>query len=148
MESVDFKIVDCTYAEPIDNSFSISGIKYEADNVIIFIAILLVFFLLCLIFVRKDKEYTYSKLDKLGIVFNFLIGILVVPFISVASMLLGIVESDVELINQIIYNIPSIEILCLALSVVFRRKGYSKPGFFIQFVGILMFVLVFVLESL
>lgn len=148
LESVGFKIVDCTYAEPIDNSFSISGIKYEADNVIIFITILLVFFLLCLIFVRKDKEYTYSKLDKLGIVFNFLIGILVVPFISVASMLLGIVESDVELINQIVYNIPSIAILGLTLSVVFRRKGYSKPGFFIQFVGILMFVLVFALGAL
>ena len=148
LSSIDFKIVDCTYPEPIDNSFSLSGIKYGADNVIVFTAILFVFFLLCLLFVRKDKKITYSKLDKLGIVLNFVVGIVAVPFISVACMLFGLVESSVELINQITYNIPPMTLLCLALSIVFRRKGYSKTGFFIQFVGILMFVLIFLLESL
>ena len=148
MESIGFKIIDFTYAEPIDNSFSFSGIKYEADNVIIFMAILLVFFLLCLIFVHKDKEYQYSKLDKLGIILNFLVGIIAMPFISIVCILFGLVESNVELINQIIYNIPPITILCLALSIVFRRKGFSKTGFFIQFGGILLFVLTCVLETL
>ena len=148
LTSIDFKIVDYTYPEPIDNSFSFSGISYEADNIIIFITILLVFFLLCLIFVRKDKEYQYSGLDKIGIVLNFLVGIFAVPFISVSCMLFGIVESDVELINQITYNIPPLVILCLALSVVFRRKGFSKPGFFIQFAGIVPFILVLVLDAL
>lgn len=142
-ESVEFKLIDFTYAEPIENNFSFSGIRYEADNVIIFIAILLVFFLLCLILVGKDKEYQYSKLDKLGIAFNFLVGIVAVPFISFLCIMFGIVESHIELINQIVYNIPSITILCLALSVVLRRKGYSKIGFFIQFVGILSFALIF-----
>ena len=145
LTSIGFKIVDYTYAEPIDNSFSFSGIKYGSDNVVIFIAISLVFFLLCLTFVRKDKKYKYSKLDKFGIVLNFLEGIVVVPFISVACMLFGIVESDVELINQITYNIPSVAILCLALSVAFRRKGFSKAGFWIQFARILMFICVFIL---
>lgn len=148
LTSIDFKIVDCTYPEPIENSFSFSGIKYGADNVIIFTAILFVFFLLCLIFVRKDKKYQYSKLDKLGIVLNFIVGIVAVPFITVACMLFGIVESSVELINQITYNIPPMALLCLALSVALRRRGYSKTGFFIQFAGILMFVLVFALGSL
>lgn len=148
LESIDFKLIDFTYPEPIENSFSFSGIKYDADNIVIFAAILLVFFLFCLIFVRKDKEYRYSGLDKFGIVCNFLTGIFVIPFITVVCMLFGIVESNVELINQITYNIPSIAILCLALSVVFRRKGFSKTGFFIQFGGILPFVLVFVLDAL
>lgn len=147
LESIGLEIVDFTYAEPIENSFSFAGIKYDADNVLIFVAILLAFFLLCLIFVRKDKEYRDSKLDKVGIVFNVLVGIFAVPFITISCMLFGIVESHIELINQIIYNIPSITILCLALSVVFRRKGYSKTGFFIQFGGILPFVLVFALDA-
>ena len=146
LEPIDFKIVDFTYAEPIENKFSFSGVHYEADHVFIFVAILLVFFLLCLIFVRKDKALRYSKLDKLGIAFNFLVGIVAVPFISLFCTMFGIVESSIELVNQIVYNIPSIAILCLALSVVFRRKGYSKTGFFIQFIGILPFVLIFVLE--
>ena len=148
LESIGFRIVDFTYAEPVENSFSFSGIRYEADNVIIFVAISLVFFLLCLIFIRKDKEYHYAKLDKFGVVLNFLVGLIAVPFITIVCMLYGIVENHIELINQIIFNIPSITILCLALSVVFRRKGYSKTGFFIQFGGILPFVLIFVLDAL
>ena len=142
LESIGFKIIDFTYAEPMENSFSFSGIKYEADNVWIFVAILLVFFILCLIFVRKDKTYQYAKLDKLGIVLNFLTGALAVPFITVSCMMFGIVEGNIELINQITYNIPPIAILGLALSVVFRRKGFSKTSFGIQFVGILLFILV------
>ena len=147
LESVGFKIIDFTYPEPLENRFFFSGIQYKADNVIIFIAIMSVFFLLCLIFVRKDKEYRYSKLDKAGIVLNFLMGIIAVPFISFFCILFGIVESRVELINQITYNTPSIAILCLALAVVLRRKGYSKTGFFIQFGGILAFALILVLDT-
>lgn len=148
LESIGFKIIDVTYAEPIANSFSFSGIQYEADNVVIFIGIMLVFFLLCLIFVRKDKEYRYTRLDKVGIVCNFLMGIIVVPFISFFCILFGIVESHIELINQLTYNIPSFAILCLALSVVLRRKGYRKASFFIQFGGILPFVLILVLDAI
>ena len=148
LKSIGFKIIDFTYAEPIENSFSFSGISYEADNIIIFNAILLVFFLLCLIFVRKDKEYQYSGLDKVGIFFNFIIGIFALPFIALVCTLFGIVESNVELINQITYNTPPIAILCLALSVVFRRKGLRKTGFFIQFGGILLFVLTALMDTL
>ena len=109
---------------------------------------MVVYLVLSLLFVRKDKEYQYSKLDKVGIIFNFLTGIIVVPALSVICMMFGIVESHVELINQITYNIPSITILCLALSVVFRRKGCSKPGFFIQFGGIPLFILILILDIL
>ena len=141
------KIIDFTYAEPIENRFSFSGISYEADNIIIFNAILLVFFLLCLIFVRKDQEYRYTGLDKAGIVLNFLMAILAVPVISFLCMMFSIVGSSFALIDQIIYNIPPMAILCLALSVVLRRKGYSKAGFFVQFGVILPFVLVVALDA-
>ena len=146
LESIGFKIVDFTYAEPIENRFSFHGIHYEADNVPIFTSIMFVFLLLCVIFVRKDQEYQYTNLDKFGVVCNFLTGIIAVPFITFFCILFGIVESHIELINQITYTIPPIAILCLALSVVFRRKGSSKTGFFIQFVGILLFLLIFVLD--
>lgn len=147
-ESIGFKIIDFTYAEPIENSFSFSGIEYKPDNVVIFVGILFVFFLLCVIFVRKDKEYVYSKLDKLCIVCNFLVGLLAVPFITIICIMFGLAGSNMALIDQIVYNIPSIAILCLALSVVFRRKGFSKTGFFIQFGGILLFALIMALDTL
>ena len=148
LESIGFKVVDFTYEEPIENKFFISSVQYEADNVIIFITISAVFFLICLIFVRKDKEYQYSKIDKVGIVLNFLVAIFAVPFICISCILFGLVENSVELINQITYNTPPIAIVCLALSVVLRRKGYSKPGFFIQFGGIALFLLILFLDIL
>ena len=148
LESIGFKIVDFTYAEPIENSFSFSGVSYEADNIIIFVAISIVFLLLCLIFVRKDEELQYSKLDKAGIILNFIVGALAVPFITVFCMSFGIVGSNAEIINQITYNIPSLAIICLGLSVSLRRKGFSKSGFIVQFGGILPFVIVLISEAL
>lgn len=148
LKSIGFKIVDYTYAEPIENSFSFSGIEYKADHVVIFIAISVVCLILCLIIVRKEKAYQYTKLDKFGIFLNFLMAIVIVPCLSVLCMAFGIVESNVEFVNQIIYNIPAFTILCLALSVVFRRKGFSKTGFYIQFGTIIPFVLALVAEYL
>ena len=146
LESIDFKIVDFTYAAPIENSFSFSGAQYEADNIIIFMAITLVFFILCLIFVRKDQEYRYTILDKFGIALNFLVGIFVIPVICWFCLFFSIVGSSVPLIDQTIYNIPPISVFCLALSVVLRRKGYPKTGFFIQFGGLLLAAIIFTLE--
>ena len=148
LESIGFEIVDFTYAEPIENSFSFSGIQYEADHVTVFVLITAVYLVLCLVFVRKDKEYQYSEFDKVGIIFNFIMGIVVLPFLTFICTMFGIVENRVELINQITYSTPSIGVLCLALSIVFRRKGYSKPGFFVQFGGIMLFILILILDTL
>ena len=114
----------------------------------IFVVISLVFFIACLIFVRKDKDYKYSIFDKVGIVFNFLVGIVAIPFITFICYAFGIVESGAEIINQITYNTPSIAIMLLAWSVVFRRKGFSKTGFYIQFAGIVPLVLILVFDAL
>ena len=143
LDSIGFKLIEATYADPIENSFSFAGIKYKADNITIFVAIMCVYLLLCLIFVRRDKEYSYSTLDKVGIALNFLLGIVAMPFIYFFCMFFSLVGSGMVLVDQIVYTMPPFAILCLALSVVFRRRGYSKPGFFIQFVGILPFVILF-----
>ena len=148
LAAVGFRFVDFSYAEPIENSFSFSGIEYEADNIIFFVALLLVFLLVCIIFVRKDKEYKYSYLDKSCIIVNFIVGIVAVPFIYILCTLFGLVGSGYAWIDQIIYNIPPFAILCLALSIIFRRKGYSKTGFFIQFAGILPFAMIMVWDCI
>ena len=139
------KIIDCSYPQPIENSFSFSGIKFEADNITIFLAITFLFLLLSLIFVRKDKEYTYSTLDKFGIALGFVIGFIAIPFIYSMCMFLSLAESGVAIVDYIIYSFAPFATFCLALSVIFRRKGFSKTGFFAQLVGILPFVIFFVL---
>ena len=148
LDTIGFKIIDYIYAKPIENSFSFSGIQYEADNIIIFVAIMTIYLVLCLVFVHKDQEYQYSKLDIVSIVLNFITGIFVVPALTIICMLFGIVESHIELINQITYSIPPIAVLGLAQSVVLRRKGYSKSSFFIQFSGIFLFIVILLLDIL
>ena len=148
LASIGFRFVDFSFGEPIENSFSFSGIEYEADNIIFFVALTAIFLLLCIIFVRKDKEYKYSYLDKSCMVVNFIVGIVAVPFIYIICTLFGLVGSGYEWIDQIIYNIPPMAILCLALSVIFRRKGFPKTGFFVQFGGIVLFVLFLIVETL
>jgi hypothetical protein len=81
-------------------------------------------------------------------VVNFIVGIVAVPFIYIICTLFGLVGSGYEWIDQIIYNIPPMAILCLALSVIFRRKGFPKTGFFVQFGGIVLFVLFLIVETL
>ena len=139
LNEIGFKIVDYSYPEPIENSFSFSGLFYEADNVPIFVLVALVILILCLIFVRKDKEYKYSALDKVGIAMNFVVGIVALPFISFFCWISGILGGE-DFITQLTYNTPFIAIICLAASIVLRRKGISKTGFFIQFAGIVLFV--------
>lgn len=146
LAAIGFRFTDFSYAQPIENSFSFSGIKYEADNIIYFVALMLVFLVICIIFVRKDKEYKYSYLDKSCIIVNFIVGIVAVPFIYIICTLHGIVGSSYEWIEQFIYNIPPISILCLALSVVFRRSGLRKTGFFVQFGGVGIFSIVLLIE--
>lgn len=146
LAAIGFRFIDFSYAQPIENSFSFSGIKYEADNIIYFVALMLVFLIICIIFVRKDKEYKYSYLDKSCIIVNFIVVIIGVPFIYIICTLHGIVGSSYEWIEQFIYNIPPISILCLALSVVFRRRGLRKTGFFVQFGGVGIFSIVLLIE--
>lgn len=146
LAAVGFRVLDVCYENPIENSFSFSGVTYEPDNIIFFVVLMLIFLLVCIIFVRKDKEYKYSKLDIAGIISNFIVGIIAVPFITLICTMFGLTGSGYEWIDQCTYNIPSFTILCLALSVMLRRKGYSKQGFFIQFSGILAFVLMFLTD--
>ena len=141
LEAIGFRFIEFSYPEPIENSFSISGVRYSGDNVMIFVAILLVFLLLCLIFVRKDKEYQYSTFDKIGIALNFVIGFVSLPFITLVCAFSEIVGSSTGFLDQMTFTIPPFAMLCLALSIVFRRKGLSKTGFFIQFAGILLFAI-------
>ena len=146
LEDLEFEIIECSYPEPIENSFSLSGVQYSGDNVCIFVIILLVFLLLCLIFVRREKEYKYSTFDKIGIAINFIMGIIVLPFITIICILYEIVGSSTAFLSQMTFTIPPIAILCLALSIVFRRKGFSKTGFFIQFGGSVLFALSLLME--
>lgn len=141
LASIGFRFLDFQYAEPIENSFSFSGVSFEGDNITAFFVLMLIFLIACIIFVRKDEDYEVSYFNKSCVIINFIVGIIAAPFIYIICALFSIVGSGYEWIDQIIYNIPPITVFCIALSVIFRRKGYSKTGFFVQFGGVALFLL-------
>lgn len=148
LESLGFRFIEYSYPEPIENSFSVSGVLYSGDNVNIFVMIMLVFLILCLIFVRKEKDIEYSTFDKIGIVLNFVIGIVVLPFITLVCILHELIGGGADFLSQFTFTIPPLAILCLALSIVFRRKGYKRWGFFTQFGGSVLFVLSLLMDTI
>lgn len=93
-----------------------------------------------------------KKIDKLGIVFNIILGIAYIPFSFFCWLSLMISEITIGATNPLYLHIVDlfcivdffIPLLCLigiVLSVIFRAKGYSVLSFVIQFAPIIVFIL-------
>jgi len=93
-----------------------------------------------------------TKLDKIGVVFNILLGLLYIP-LSLFSLLMQMVSEAligatnplyIALIHISCAIFLIVSLLCPAgiiVSVVLRRKGYSRASFITQFIPLIMFVL-------
>ena len=93
-----------------------------------------------------------KRIDRIGKIFNFILGILYIP-LSLFSWLLQMAsESIIDAANPLYINLINIfcviafliPLLCMAgilLSIVFRRKGRSVFSFVIQFLPLVIFLL-------
>ena len=93
-----------------------------------------------------------KKLDKIGTVFNIILGASYIP-LSLFSWLLQMVsESTIDATNPLyitlieIFCIISfiIPFLCVAgiiVSLILRKKGYSISSFVVQFLPLVIFIL-------
>ena len=93
-----------------------------------------------------------KKLDKIGKIFNVILGITYIP-LSLFSWLLQMAsEITMEATNSIYITLINvfcvvcfiIPLLCIAgiiVSVILREKGYSKSSFIVQFVPLAIFIL-------
>ncbi len=102
--------------------------------------------LICVILVKKSEEVSYSVLDKVGIVLNFIGVFAVLPIISLAACLIQAYPTGPDWIYQAYLCVPPIIVFSIAASVALRRKGFGKSGFFVQFLGIIVEVILAVLE--
>jgi hypothetical protein len=57
------------------------------------------------------------------------------------AVLIDLEGGGPELYYQILYFIPAVSVLCIALSVALRRKGYGKCSLITQLIGPAIFVL-------
>ena len=148
-ENFDAEIISWEYPEPIENSFRFSGFsRLYAISMLVMLVIAFLTVLACLIFVRKDPDVNYKALDIISIVANFLIAFMVIPFITIVMFFSPLVMDSESLMYQIYLCIPALTAFTIAASIALRRKGFTKSGFFVQFVCPVLFFATIFVESL
>ena len=141
LAQLGLSIVSWEYPEPIENRFSFGGISLSSEATMYTAIIAIVALLACMILIKKEKEIVYRKMDKVSIVLNFLIAIVVFPFIFMVSALSEIV-ADTSIWQQILYFAPALTVLGIGASVTLRRLGCKRIGFWSQFAGPVVFDLI------
>ena len=149
LEQFDAELVSWEMPNPIENTFKFNGFSYmHALSMIVMLVIGVLAIISTIIFVKKDSLITLRALDKISIPFNFIIGFLAIPFITLVVFLMELFVTGDEFIYQLDLCIPALTAFTIATSIALRRKGYSKLGFIIQFIGPALFLLSVILEEL
>lgn len=147
LKEMGFSLIGFEYPKPIDNAFSFGGIALSSQAVMLTSAIAVAALLASMIAIKRDKELTYSALDKISVIFNFLVVIIAFPFILIASSLSELV-SDASFLCQVLYLTAPMTIAGVAASVILRRLGENKRfSFLVQFAGPLVFILILLLDN-
>ena len=141
----DAEIISWEYPKPIENSFVFSGFAMINETTMllsVLVGILTV--IACLVFVKKAD--IYGSLDTVGVVLNFLLAFLALPFMTLVVWLLTAFPTAHDAYYQIHLCVPAVTLYTLAASISCRRLGRSKLGFFIQFTGPAIFLILMAVE--
>ena len=140
------EIISWEYPEPIENRFTFGGFALmHAGSMLAMLVVGLLTVLACGILVKKDKSLADNVLDIFSIVLNFVICFAAIPFMTITIALMQIVVSSNDPVYQIALCVPAITAFTLAASVALRRIRFPKTGFFLQFLGPVLFVLTLIL---
>lgn len=147
LDTFGAEIVSWEYPEPIENSLIFHGFAgLSTDSMIAMSVVGLLTLVACLIFVKKDPAVTYKVLDYIGIVLNFGIIFIALPIIGLAGAMIQMFPTGADWIYQADLCVPVITAFAVAASVSLRRLGFSKSGFFIQFLGPAALVILSIFE--
>ena len=136
------KLISFEYPNPIENKLVFSHISYFSGAVVLpILLIALLALVITIIFVRKEKELQYKAVDIVSLVLNIIIGVTLIPFVSILALLIDIEGGGPELYYQVLYFIPAFSVLCITASVALRRKGYGIKSLIAQFIGPLVFAI-------
>ena len=142
------KIVSFEYPEPIENSLSFSHFVFPESEVI-FPSIIIAFvaWIVTLIFVKKDKEYIRKPINIITIVFNFIVGLVVLPFFTIIAGLLSALGDIGNIMNLLQYLLPALTLLGITASIGLRRKLYCKSALIVQFISPAIFAVIMIISS-
>ena len=140
LDAFDAELLSWEEPQPIENTFVFSGFsRLYTGSMLAMLAVGLLVIVACMIFVKRDKSVTYKLLDKLSIALNCVVCFAALPFITFTTTLLQITMSGDDLMYQIFLCIPALTAFAVAASVSLRRKGFTKTGFIVQFIGPVLF---------
>lgn len=147
LERMGLVILGWEYPYPMENSFSFGGISLSSQATMLTSAIAVVALMACMVSIKKGRRSAYGGFNKFSVVLNYLIFFIAFPFILVTSALSEVV-ADASALQQVLYLAPALTVLGIAASVTLRRMEHKKRSFWIQFVGPVVFELVFLAENL
>lgn len=143
------EIVSWEYPEPIKNTFVFSGFStLHAGSMLAMLVVGLLTIVACLVFVKKDKVVPCEALAKLSVLVNFAVCFLAIPFITVCTAVMELTVSTDDIWYQIFLCTPALSAFTVAASIALRRNGFTKAGFFIQFVGPVLFFAPLIVETI
>ena len=140
------QLISWELPEPVENSFKFVKFSHLHDTsmfAMLIVGILVI--VACMIFVKRDKTIPYKALDKISIVVNFIVVLVVIPIATGAIWFSQIVAGGNEFSFQLMLCIPVFTAFTVAASISLRRKGYTKAGFFVQLVTPAMIALLVLL---
>ena len=142
------KLVSFEYPEPIENSLTFSHFVFPESEVI-FPSIIIAFvaWIVTLIFVKKDKEYIRKPINIITIVFNFIVGLVVLPFFTIVAGLLSALGDIGNIMNLLQYLLPALTLLGITASIGLRRKLYCKSALIVQFISPAIFAVIMIISS-
>jgi cytochrome bd-type quinol oxidase subunit 2 len=141
------QLISWDYPEPVENTFVFSHISYLSSEVVFPLLLIAVSALLAvMIFVKKETDFVRQRTDVISTVFNYLIALFAVPFLTIFACLSDINGSGPDLSHQIIYLIPAITVLSLAASVSLRRKDFRRSSLAVQFIGFALLALAIIMD--
>ena len=148
LDQFDAELVSWELPVPVENTFAFAGFSYlHAGSMIAMLIVGVLVILACMIFVKRDKTMPYKPLDKISVVLNFILVLAVIPFATLTTWLMQILVSGDEFAYQLYLCVPAISAFAAAASIALRRKGFTKAGFFSQFVGPVLYVLLLIADS-
>lgn len=126
LSSQGVKLISFEYPSPIENTLVFSHISYFSSTVVLpTLLIALIALGVVIAFVRKEKDLVYKKVDTISIVLDFVVCFTLLPFVTIAGLLIDINGGGPEISRQMFYFMPSFFALCTGASVALRRKGYG-----------------------
>ncbi len=136
------KLIRFEYPTPIENAFVFSHISYCSSAVVLpILGIALLALIAILIFVKKETALKRNAADVVSIILNVVVGVLFLPFVTIAALLIDMNGGGPELYYQILYFIPAFSTLAIAAAVALRRKGHCVKSLLVSLLGPVVFVL-------